>query len=251
MQLQSHPLSFFQPRPAQPHLPLFVFFPGMDGTGRLFYKQIDRLATRFDVRCLAIASDDRTDWHGLVDRSMQFIITELPEGRQLYLCGESFGACWAMQVASRMAKNIEKLVLINPASSFVRLPWLTEGSALSSLLPDNMYPLSTRILANFLTNADRVTPEDRQNLIDAMLSVRPQTAAWRLSLLRQFRIDSVLPALVDIPVELIAGEHDRLLPSVLEVRFLHQQLPKSKTTLLPMSGHACLLEQDTNLADLL
>ena len=83
-----------------------------------------------------------------------------------------------------------------------------------------------------------------------MLSVQPQTAAWRLSLLRQFRIDSVLPALVDIPTALIAGEHDRLLPSVLEVRFLHQQLPKSKTTLLPWSGHACLLEKDTNLADL-
>jgi pimeloyl-ACP methyl ester carboxylesterase len=248
--MQLHPLSFFQPRPAQPNLPLFVFFPGMDGTGRLFYKQIDRLAARFDIRCLAIASDDRSDWHGLVDRSMQFIATELPEGRELYLCGESFGACWAMQVAGRMAKSIEKLVLINPASSFVRLPWLTEGSALSSLLPDNMYPLSTRILANFLTNADRVTPEDRQNLLDAMLSVRPQTAAWRLSLLRQFRIDSVLPALVDIPIDLIAGEHDRLLPSVLEVRFLHQQLPKSKTTLLPFSGHACLLEKDTNLADL-
>jgi len=222
----------------------------MDGTGRLFYKQIDRLATRFDIRCLAIASDDRSNWHALVDRSMQFIIDELPEGRELYLCGESFGACWAMQVASRMAKSIEKLVLINPASSFVRLPWLTEGSALSSLLPDNMYPLSTRILAKFLTNADRVTPEDRQNLLDAMLSVTPQTAAWRLSLLRQFRINSLLPALVDIPINLIAGEHDRLLPSVLEVRFLHQQLPKSNTTLLPASGHACLLEQDINLADL-
>jgi pimeloyl-ACP methyl ester carboxylesterase len=248
--MQLHPLSFFQPRPAQPHLPLFVFFPGMDGTGRLFYKQIDRLAARFDIRCLAMASDDRSDWHGLVDRSMQFITTELSEGRQLYLCGESFGACWAMQVAGRLNTKIDKLVLINPASSFVRLPWLAEGSALSSLLPDHLYPLSTQILANFLTNADRVTTEDRQNLIDAMLSVRPQTAAWRLSLLRQFQINTILPAIVDVPVELIAGEHDRLLPSVLEVRFLHQQLPKSKTTLLPFSGHACLLEQDTILADL-
>jgi pimeloyl-ACP methyl ester carboxylesterase len=248
--MQLHPLSFFQPRPAQPHLPLFVFFPGMDGTGRLFYKQIDRLAAKFDIRCLAIASDDLTDWRGLVDRSLQFITTELSQGRQLYLCGESFGACWAMQVAGQLSQQIDKLVLINPASSFVRLPWLTEGSALSSLLPDNMYPLSTRILASFLTNADRVTPEDRQNLIDAMLSVRPQTAAWRLSLLRQFQIDTILPAIVDIPAVLIAGEHDRLLPSVLEVRFLHQQLPKSKTMLLPFSGHACLLEEDTNLADL-
>jgi pimeloyl-ACP methyl ester carboxylesterase len=246
-----HSLSFFQPRPTQPDLPLFIFFPGMDGTGRLLYKQVDSLATRFDIRCLEIPRDDRSNWARLIDRSVQLIDTELGRERELYLCGESFGACWAMQVAGQLKTQIDKLVLINPASSFVRLPWLTEGSALSSLLPDNMYPLSTRILANFLVNADRVTDRDRQCLLDAMLSVRPQTAAWRLNLLRQFQLDSVLPEIVDLPVLLIAGELDRLLPSVMEVRFLERELPKSKTLLLPCSGHACLLEREINLADLL
>ena len=244
-------LSFFQPRPTQPDLPLFIFFPGMDGTGRLLYKQVDSLATRFDIRCLEIPRDDRSDWSRLVDRTLKQIESELTAGRQLYLCGESFGACWAMQVAAQIKQQVNKLVLINPASSFVRLPWLTEGSALSSLLPDNMYPLSTRILANFLVNPDRVTPRDRQNLLDAMLSVRPQTASWRLNLLRQFQIDSVLPQLIDIPTLLIAGEHDRLLPSAMEVRFLERELPKSQTKLLPCSGHACLLEKEINLAELL
>jgi hypothetical protein len=37
----------------------------------------------------------------------------------------------------------------------------------------------------------------------------------------------------------------------LEVRILSQMLPKSKTKLLPHSGHACLLERDIHLADLL
>jgi pimeloyl-ACP methyl ester carboxylesterase len=250
-----HSLSFFQPRPTQPDLPLFIFFPGMDGTGRLLYKQVDSLAARFDIRCLEIPRDDRSDWARLIDRSIKLIHTELGEGRQIYICGESFGACWAMQVAGQMKiqlkTQIDKLVLINPASSFVRLPWLTEGSALSSLLPDNMYPLSTRILANFLVNPDRVTPHDRQSLLEAMLSVRPQTAAWRLNLLRQFQLQSVLPEIVDIPALLIAGEHDRLLPSVMEVRFLERELPKSITKLLPCSGHACLLEKEINLAELL
>jgi pimeloyl-ACP methyl ester carboxylesterase len=246
-----HSLSFFQPRPTQPDLPLFIFFPGMDGTGRLLYKQVDGLADRFDIRCLEIPRDDRSDWTRLIDRSVKLIDTELAEDRQLYICGESFGACWAMQVAGQMKNQVNKLVLINPASSFVRLPWLTEGSALSSLLPDNMYPLSTRILASFLVNPDRVTARDRQSLLDAMLSVRPQTAAWRLNLLRQFQLKSVLPEIVDIPALLIAGEHDRLLPSVMEVRFLERELPKSTTKLLPCSGHACLLEQEINLAELL
>jgi pimeloyl-ACP methyl ester carboxylesterase len=246
-----HPLSFLQPRPAQPNLPLFVFFPGMDGTGRLFEQQIASLAAKFDVRCLAIAGDDLSDWNGLVDRSIRIISAELSPRQDLYFCGESFGACLAMQVAAQIKTKINELVLVNPASSFGRLPWLAGGSVLSRLLPDAIYPLSARILANFLINVDRVAPRNRQNLVNAMLSVQPQAAAWRLDLLRQFQVETILPALLDIPILLIAGELDRLLPSPLEVRILGRLLPKSKTILLPYSGHACLLERDIHLVDLL
>lgn len=246
-----HPLRFLPHRTAQPHLPLFVFFPGMDGTGKLFDQQIDSLAAKFDVRCLAIAGDDLTDWDGLVDRSIDMILAELSPGQDLYFCGESFGACLAMQVAAQIKTKLNELVLINPASSFGRLPWLAGGSALSGLLPDAMYPLSARILANFLINVDRVAPRNRQRLVDAMLSVRPQAAAWRLNLLRQFQVEAIVPALLDIPTLLIAGELDRLLPSQMEVRILGRLLPKSKTIFLPTSGHACLLEKDIHLVDLL
>jgi pimeloyl-ACP methyl ester carboxylesterase len=42
-----------------------------------------------------------------------------------------------------------------------------------------------------------------------------------------------------------------LLPSLLEVKILQRLLPKSQTTLLPCSGHACLLEKDIHLVDFL
>ena len=242
-------IHFLPPRSRQPNLPLFVFFPGMDGTGRLFDSQIDRLSSRFDVRCLAIPSNDRTDWTGMVDRSEQLITAERSKGQDLYLCGESFGACLAMQVAGRLNRSVKELVLINPGSSFARFPLLAAGSALSSLLPDLMYPFSTRILVNFLINADRVAATERQHLINAMLSVQPQAASWRLNLLRQFPVDSIVSELIDLSVVLIAGEVDRLLPSVFEVRILQRLLPKSKLVLLPGSGHACLLERDLYLAD--
>ena len=242
-------IHFLLPRSRQPHLPLFVFFPGMDGTGRLFDSQIDRLSARFDVRCLAIPSNDRTDWAGMVDRSERLITAERAKGQDLYLCGESFGACLAMQVAGRLNRCVKELVLINPGSSFARFPLLAAGSALSSLLPDSMYPFSTRILASFLINNDRVAATERQNLINAMLSVKPQAASWRLNLLRQFPVDSIVSELIGLSVVLIAGEVDRLLPSVFEVRILQRLLPKSKLVLLPGSGHACLLERDFYLAD--
>ena len=244
-------LHFLPPRSRQPQLPLFIFFPGMDGTGLLFDSQIDKLSKRFDIRCLAIPNNDRTDWTGMVDRSEQLILAERSEGQDLYLCGESFGACLAMQVAGRLGRSVTELVLINPGSSFARFPLLAAGSALSSLLPDLMYPFSTRILVNFLINADRVAATERQHLIDAMLSVKPQAASWRLNLLRQFPVDSIVSELIDLSVVLIAGEVDRLLPSMFEVRILQRLLPKSKVVLLPGSGHACLLERDFYLADFL
>jgi pimeloyl-ACP methyl ester carboxylesterase len=244
-------MKLLQPHPVQPHLPLFVLFPGMDGTGKLFDKQLTGLVDKFDLRCLAIPSDDLTGWTGLVSRAIKLILTELSAGQELYLCGESFGACFVMQVALQIEAKITKIVLINPASSFARLPLLTAGSALSGLLPDALYPLSAMILVNFLINGNRVAPAERQRLIDAILSVRPQTAAWRLNLLRQFPVHTIVPKLVDIPVLLIAGALDRLLPSSSEVSILARMLPNSKTLLLPNSGHACLLERDIHLTDLI
>ncbi len=246
-----HSVSFLPTRRLQPQLPLIVLFPGMDGTGKLFDKQIARLIDRFDIRCLSIAPNDLTGWKGLVDRAVPLILSELAKGQELYLCGESFGACFAMQVAAQLGAKINKLVLINPASSFARQPLLAAGSALSGLLPDALYSLSAMILVNFLIDGDRVAPTERQNLIDAILSVHPQTAAWRLNLLRQFPVDAIVPKLVDIPTLLIAGGLDRLLPSSLEIGTLSQLLSNSKTLLLPTSGHACLLERDIHLADLL
>ena len=223
----------------------------MDGTGKLFHKQIAGLVDRFDIRCLSIPTNDLTGWAGLIELAVSLIISELTKGQQLYLCGESFGACFAMQVAQQLGTKINKLILINPASSFARQPLLAAGSALSGLFPDALYSLSAMILVNFLIDGDRVDTAERQSLIDAILSVHPQTAAWRLNLLRQFPIDSIVAKLTDIPTLLIAGVLDRLLPSSLEVSILSQLLSNSKTLLLPVSGHACLLERDIHLSDLL
>ncbi|MFM6099124.1 MAG: alpha/beta hydrolase, partial [Dolichospermum sp.] len=44
---------------------------------------------------------------------------------------------------------------------------------------------------------------------------------------------------------------DRLLPSVTEITRLANILPNSKTFILPNSGHACLLEEDVNLYQIL
>ncbi len=244
-------LKFLTATPRQPHLPLLIYFPGMDGTGQLFGRQRQQLAHRFDICCLAIPGNDLSEWGELVDRTLHLIQAESRENDQeVYLCGESFGACLAMLVAARLP-DCRHLTLINPASSFARLPWLTAGSLVADILPEQLYQVSARLLANLLIEVDLVAEIDQQLLMQAMLSIAAPTAAWRLGLLRRFQVQAVVPCLVRMPILLIAGERDRLLPSKFEVQILQRQLPQSQTIFLPYSGHACLIEEKTNLAQLI
>ncbi len=245
-------LRFLTSQPLQDHLPLMIYFPGMDGTGQLFARQQVQLAQRFDIRCLAIPENDLSEWDELVDRTLHLINQELSTDpdREIHLCGESFGACLAMMIAARLP-HVQQLTLINPASSFARLPWLAASSLVANVLPEPLYQLSARLLVSFLIEVDLVSATEQKKLIAAMLSIASSTVAWRLGLLRQFNVHMVVPHLVTIPTLLIAGERDRLLPSKLEVQILRRQLPQAKTIFLPTSGHACLLEIETNLAHIL
>ena len=41
-------VDFIDPRKVNPDAPLFVYLPGMDGTGKLLQTQSDRLVANFD-----------------------------------------------------------------------------------------------------------------------------------------------------------------------------------------------------------
>lgn len=246
--------------PNDQQLPLFIFLSGMDGSGQLLHRQLEGLGKQFDIRCLALPVDDLSSWEGLVEQAQQLIAQErgqergqAPENhhRPVYLCGESFGGCLALKLAANQPDLFERVILINPASSFSRLPWLYWGSSVTSWLPAPLFQLSAVGLVPFLVNLERVLAADRDALLRVMQAVTPQATAWRLQLLRHFRLDSIELSQLKMPVLLVAGERDRLLPSVQEVQNMARQLPRAQTHLLPKSGHACLLEKDVHLAEIL
>lgn len=240
---------FRTPRKTQPDAPLFVFLPGMDGTGDLLRAQTEGLEQAFDVRCLAIPANDLTNWVGLTEQTLALIRTEL-EGniqRRIYLCGESFGGCLALSVVRRSPQLFHRLILINPASSFKRRPWIHWGSQVTQWLPEPMYQLSCIGLMPFLASLGRIGAVDRSALLDAMQSVTQQSSIWRLSLLQKFDISPEQLAEIRQDTLIIASQGDRLLPSISEAEFLSQHIPHTKVHILPHSGHACLLESDINL----
>lgn len=250
--LNSGPI-FLTPERYQPEFPLFVFLPGMDGTGQLFRSQTAGLEVGFDVRCLALSPTDLTSWDDLAAQTLELIHQELAKvsDRPVYLCGESFGGCLAMKVALLQPELFSRIILINPASSFRQKPFFNWSSTITSWMPAPVYRLSSVWLISLLSRLERIAPSDRQSLLKAVQSVPQQTSVWRLSILNHFAIPEQDLRQLTQPVLLVAGAADQLLPSVAEVQRLARSIPNSTVVVLPKSGHACLLEADVNLYQLM
>lgn len=251
-QIKSHPC-FLTPTQNKADFPLFIFLPGMDGSGQLLRCQTASLEQGFDIRCLAIPPDDLTGWDELTEQVINLIEAELKKNRHrsVYLCGESFGGCLAMKVAVKAPWLFDKIILVNPASSMSRRPWMYAAIPLTQWVPNSFYQLGSLIGLPVLAAMGRIAPSDRQALVQAVQVVPQKTSIWRLSLLQQFQVHPNELRRITQPVFLIASAADRLLPSVAEVEYLLKHFPNGKMTILPESGHACLLETDVNLYEIL
>jgi pimeloyl-ACP methyl ester carboxylesterase len=234
-------------------LPLFVFLPGMDGSGELLQLQLAGLKSIFDIRCLSIPTDDLTGWDGLVAQVADLIRREqqLSPSRPIYLCGESFGGCLALKLAAHFPYLCDRLILVNPASSVRRQPWMGWGASVTQWLPNPLYHLSTLGLLPLLIAPKRVSFLSQRALLAAMQSVSPPSAAFRLSLLNQFVLEDLPLERIEQPVLVLASGADRLLPSVAEAGRLASFLSNLQTALLLNSGHACLLESEIRLSSIL
>jgi pimeloyl-ACP methyl ester carboxylesterase len=221
----------------------------MDGTGQLLRSQTEGLEVAFDVRCLSIPPDDMTNWDVLSAQVIQLIHKELARNsqRKVYLCGESFGGCLAMKVAVKAPELFTRIILVNPASSLQLRPLFAWSSQFSSLVPSCFYRFGAVGLLPFLASLGRITKSDRHDLLKVVRSVPPETVIWRIALIRDFNVSEVQLRQLTQPVLVIASAQDRLLPSMAEAERLLGVLPDAQLVVLPYSGHACLIESETNL----
>ncbi|MGF1515091.1 MAG: alpha/beta fold hydrolase [Elainellaceae cyanobacterium] len=255
MTTDSDQMFFLNPErkvPYRENMPLFVFLPGMDGTGELLHLQTESLHYSFDVRCLVIPSTDMRGWDQMADSVAALIAQEIAERqRPVYLCGESFGGCLAQKVVTRSPQLIDRLILINPASSFRERPLLVWGSQFTQYIPDTVYRTSCLGLLPFLAHLKQLDSKDKSELLRAMRSVSREGAAWRLSLLKDFDVTDDQLQQLQQPTLLIAGVRDKLLPSLAEAERLIDVIPDAQMHVLFGSGHTCLLEYDVNLSEIL
>jgi pimeloyl-ACP methyl ester carboxylesterase len=243
-------LRLLTPVAPAPDKPLFVFLPGMDGTGELLITQLPNLEPHFDIRCLAIPIDDLSSWQEMAAQVIQ-LVRQAAGDRVVYLCGESFGACLALHVVGQAPNLANYLVLINSASSLHRFPWT---HWLSQLTPWGIGSILQAVtLGNLplLANPSRIQVAEYNQLLRAIRSVSRASTAWRLNLLTQFRLEPLKLHCVKTPTLLVASLADLLLPSLEEAQRLAQLLPDARIYPLPDSGHASLIETEVSLSTIL
>eukprot|EP00741_Cyanophora_paradoxa_P011517 tig00020557_g11125.t1 len=261
---------------------LLICLPGLDA-GRTLRDQTPALSDRFEVITMLYGPDDRSSLAEMAARVEMVIRAELAArpNLKLWILGESFGGCLAVIAAGALGPAVERLVLVNPATSFAANPILPLGSPLLTIFPDILFDLAKVVILPFIGDWDRIPPENRD--VDRVIASIPQrTTVGRLLQLRAFAEGASERALrrVACPSLVIASGRDRVrdlkpvawaqlslslglepglswqpglrvLPSAEEAERLAALLPGCRAVLLPDSGHACLLERGVSLRGIL
>lgn len=244
---------FFSPQLSKPDCPLLIFLPGLDETGKEMIALQTKSLDAFDVRSFIIPPDDLDDWDSLAETVIVLTQAELAKipRMSVYLCGESFGGSLALKVILKAPELFNRIILINPASSFHRVPWLDFGSLLFPLTPDFLYNFSATLSLPFLAPLERLSSQARVALENSAKSAPKHTAQQRIAMMRDFKVDETRLQQINQPVLLIGSQLDRILPSVAEVKRLAKIFPYGKVVTLPHSGHACLIETDINVYEIM
>lgn len=271
---------------ASVHKPLLVYIPGLDGTGFAGAPQMPKFANEFRVEALTLPRLNR--W--TIDELTRFVASHI-EQRLLddesvfgykpvvYLLGESLGALLAISVAQECKPLVQRLVLVNPATSFDRSIWNRTAESLPDL-PPSVYRTLPYVFAPLLGNPVRLSLRrvggDDVNRIEQLedLAQLIQVPYEALSLLLQMRfLDELLPPetvkhrieygrsaarvvksrLNDIrmPTAIITGGNDLLLPSAEEGERLMRSIPDCKLYNLPESSHALMQEGNVDMCSIL
>jgi pimeloyl-ACP methyl ester carboxylesterase len=154
--------------------PMLLYLPGFDGTILAPFLQFPSLGEEFDVRAMKVDMEDRSSFEELKEAVIQYLLRECRgedgraedgESRGVYLMGESFGGVLATEIALELNRPAYKdyldlcgLVLVNPATSYLRSPLYELGPPVAnaqSLFPalkdiQYVFALLTKLVPMFL-----------------------------------------------------------------------------------------------------
>lgn len=221
-----------------------VLVPGLDGTGRLFYRQTPLLARSYRVATYALR-DDADTMDRLVADLAEVIDIVSPVARRAIVIGESFGGALALTFALAHPDRVRALVVLNSFPFFapqIRLQLAIWGLR---VLPWGGMGLVRRLTASRLHSKHTHRQEVRQ-FMALTAQARRDGYINRLKLLRAHDVRHRLSDL-RVPTLFLASERDHLVPSVEQARYMAARVPGAVVRVLAGHGHICLIAPDVDL----
>ncbi|MFN2453646.1 MAG: alpha/beta fold hydrolase [Pyrinomonadaceae bacterium] len=216
----------------------FVYVSGLDGTGKLFYKQADDLARDHTVVTFPLRPHGSYTLSALVEDLIWII--EDAGLRSVTILGESFGGQIVLAAALARPELFERMILVNTFARFPHRARINTGVALYSFLPYALLKAYRTLTARSVLFSPDVSPTDRQLFREHTRHVPFQGYLSRLAIIRDTDLRSRLH-LINIPALVVAGTEDKLLDSVAAARELAGRLPNAKLKLLHGTGHTALI----------
>jgi pimeloyl-ACP methyl ester carboxylesterase len=225
-----------------------VLVPGMDGTGRLFYRQLPLLARSYRVATYALR-DTAATMDALVADLARVIETVAPSERRAILIGESFGGALAMSLALAKPDHVRALVILNSFPYFtpqVRLRLAIWGLG---AIPWGAMGLIRRLTA-FRMHSRHTHQQEIERFMELTARASRHGYVNRLKLLTRYDVRHLLHELRPSTL-FLAAEQDHLVPSVAQARYMAARVPGSVVRVLAGHGHICLIAPDIDLRQIL
>lgn len=258
------------------NLPVLIYLPGIDGTGLAAFKQFPVLMEHFNFMTFVTPPGDRSSYGDLVNSLEDFIMNalgDLPASQPVYVMGESFGGLLALSVAGRCPGIIDRVVLVNPATSYTQSLWPLIGPVLLQT-PSEMYGALPILLAPVLGNPINLLRSSLDGLQDgsSVLEQAVSLVEGALGLLQQLPIlaeilprdtlehklkllqdgcDSVEFDKIAQRVFILVGDQDLLLPSDREAERLEKLLARGYVRIEKGRSHSLLQEQGINIVSIM
>jgi pimeloyl-ACP methyl ester carboxylesterase len=220
----------------------------MDGTGRLFYRQVPLLARRYRVATYALR-DDAGAMGVLVDDLARVVRRVSQGGGPAVVIGESFGGAVALSFALARPSLVAALVVLNSFPRFLPQRRLDLARWALRAMPWNAMGLVRRLTA-FRLHSRYTHRTEIRRFLELTGDTTRHGYLGRLGILREYDVRERLGDL-RVPTLFLAAERDHLVPSVEQARFMASRVPGATVRTLPGHGHVCLIASNVDLARIL
>ncbi len=228
--------------------PPLVLVPGMDGTGRLFYRQVPLLARSYRAATYRLR-DEAASMDVLVADLADVIASVAGRAQPAIVVGESFGGAVALSLAVARPDLVAALVVINSFPRF--LPQLRLHLAILTLraLPWQTMPMVRRLTA-FRMHSKYTHRAELRRFMELTAATTRHGYRNRLRILTQYDVRQRLDQ-IRAPTLFLASERDHLVPSVEQARFMAARIRGSSLRVLTGHGHICLIAPNIDLERIL